>query len=390
MIKGKESMRIDKVNVYKVQLAFRGDFSISRMRGLSSNTIVVEVIGDKGEIRGYGEGVPIEFVTGETPDSAMKNVKLLIQKDCFPWELSDIWQVYDFVDSLPDGKEQNSAICALEMSLLDALGKSENKSILEYFPKTFYRSKVRYGASVTLGSRERVMQICQLIKNLGIAHLRIKMGKDFDQNRDATEAVNKVFGDDCELRIDPNGVWDRDLAFRHLSLIEEYGVEIVEEPMMRHSPGFSEFAEILQARRVILMACESAPTLGDVRRIIEEGYHQMINVKLSRSGGFRRSLGIIEYLREKGSSFQIGCTLGESGLLSAAGRAFSLLCSDAVYCDGSYDDYLLEKNITYENVSFGSGGEAGPLDGPGLGVEVNGDSLDRLSDRSITMTILKP
>ena len=383
-------MHIDEVKVYRVMLPFRGDFAISRLRGLHSNAIVVEVIADKGKIRGYGEGVPIEFVTGETPDSAMKSVELLAQKDWFPWELNSISQIFDFVDSLPNGKEHNSAICALEMSLLDALGKSENKSILEYFPRKFCTSKVRYGASVTLGNRERVTEICQLIRNLGIGHLRIKMGKDFEQNKDAVKVVNTVFGDDCELRIDPNGVWDRDLAFKHLNLISKYGIKIVEEPMMRHSPGFTEFSKILKARDVILMACESAPTLKDIREIIEEGYYQMINVKLSRSGGFRRSLRIVEYLRAKGIPFQIGCTLGESGLLSAAGRVFGLLCRDAVYYDGSYDEFLLEKNITSENVSFGPGGEAGPLGGPGLGVEVDSDSLARLTDSSAIRTISKP
>ena len=383
-------MHIDEVRVYSRMLPFRGDFSISRITGLHSNGIVVEVIADRGKIKGYGEGVPVEFVTGETFQSAMKSVELLATKDGFPWELNGASQIFDFVDSLPNGKEHNSAICALEMSLLDAFGKRQDKSIISYFPRKFCGSKVCYGASVTLGNRERVTEICQLIKRLGISHLRIKMGRNFEQNKNAIKVVNKVFGDECELRIDPNGVWDRDLALKHLSLIREYGIKVVEEPMMRHSPGFIEVCKILKAHDVILMACESASTLKDVEEIIEEGYYQMVNVKLSRSGGFRRSLKIVQHLRAKGIPFQIGCTLGESGLLSAAGRVFGLLCGDAVNYDGSYDEFLLEENITRENVSFGPGGEAGPLGGPGLGVEVDSDSLARLTDSSTIKTISRP
>jgi len=82
--------------------------------------------------------------------------------------------------------------------------------------------------------------------------------------------------------------------------------------------------------------------------------------------------------------------LGESGILSAAGRILCLLCSDAVYCDGSYDEFLLEKNVTVEDVSFGPGGEADPLNGPGLGIEVSGQKLARLSEGSTTVTVLRP
>jgi L-alanine-DL-glutamate epimerase-like enolase superfamily enzyme len=113
----------------------------------------------------------------------------------------------------------------------------------------------------------------------------------------------------------------------------------------------------------------------------------MINVKLSRSGGFRRTLRIIDYPRSSAIPFQIGCNLGESGILSAAGRGLCLLCSDATYYDGSYDRFLLRKNTTAEDVSFGLHGEAGPLNGPGLGVQVNSEALRHLCNETEPMTI---
>jgi muconate cycloisomerase len=99
---------------------------------------------------------------------------------------------------------------------------------------------------------------------------------------------------------------------------------------------------------------------------------------------------MIDEIRKSGLSFQIGCTLGESGILSAAGRTLCLLCGDAVNYDGSYDQFLLKENTTVENVSFGPGGEAGPLDGPGLGVKVSGQNLLRLGNGSPVLTITRP
>jgi len=130
------------------------------------------------------------------------------------------------------------------------------------------------------------------------------------------------------------------------------------------------------------MADESACSLSDVENISRNGHYQMINVRLSKNGGFRNSLKIIDHLRRNGTSFQIGCHLGESGILSAAGRILCLLCNDALYYDGSYDEFLLKENITLENVSFGLGGKADPLNGPGLGIEVSSQNLARLSEGS--------
>jgi L-alanine-DL-glutamate epimerase-like enolase superfamily enzyme len=383
-------MRIDSVNVYSISLPFIREFSISRLTDLCSNIIVVEVIANQGGIKGYGEGVPAEFITGETPQSAVKSVRLFGQNAFFPWELNDVSQVWNFIDNLPNGKEYNAAICACEMSLLDALGKKQKKSVTDYFPDEFFSPEICYGAIIPLGNKLRTMELCELIRKLKINQLRVKMDRNFKKNREAVETVKLVFGDDCDLRIDPNGVWDRNLAFKHIPLIKKYKVKIVEEPMSYLDSGFTEFVGLMKSYGVTLMACETVCTLEDLERIIEDGYYNMTNVKLSRSGGFRRSLRMIELIRSSGLTFQIGCTIGESGILSAAGRALSLLCCDAKYYDGSYDQFLLKENITNKHVSFGPGGKAGPLDGPGLGVKINKESLMRLSNGSPSVTISNP
>ena len=205
------------------------------------------------------------------------------------------------------------------------------------------------------------------------------MGKDLFKNKELLETFHFVFGNDYNLKIDINGVWNHSLALAHEYLIKKYRVKVVEQPMAPDSSELDDFARLMQKAGVILMADESACSLDDVKKIAKNGHYQMINVRLSKCGGFRNSLKMIDYLRRRGISFQIGCHLGESGILSAAGRILCLLCSDAVYYDGSYDEYLLEKNVTLENVSFGPGGEADPLYGPGLGVNVGGQNLSRLS-----------
>jgi L-alanine-DL-glutamate epimerase-like enolase superfamily enzyme len=389
-MKTKPAMRIHKVNIYKISLPFTADFSHSRRKGNYAENVIVEVITGNGEIKGYGEAAPRTYVTGESQESAAKNASQFLHKDSFPWELNDVSQIWKFIDCLPSEKEYNSAVCALEMSLLDTLAKIENKSITEYFPKDYYTNRVNYGAGIPFANSHRIIEICRFIKKMKINRVKIKMGKDFSANQKAVEAVNSVFGDSCDLKIDINMVWNHELALKHIPLIKKYKVKVVEQPMPPGDASIGHFSKILQDNGVILMADESACSLKDVERILKEGHYKMVNVRLSKCGGFQRSLRIIEYLRANGISFQIASHLGESGILSAAGRVLSLLCKDASYYDGSYDEFLLKENVTMENVTFGPGGEAGPLDGQGLGVEINSESLDRLSCNSKRVTVFRP
>jgi muconate cycloisomerase len=383
-------MGIDKIIVHQISLPFSFDFSHSLRTRSSVNNIIVEVIADRGEVAGYGEGAPRSYVTGETQKGVVESIMSFAREALFPWDLTGVSQIWNLVDKLTKGKEANSAICALETSLLDALGKREKKPITDYFSRDFSVTTIYYGGAIPLADKQRVMEVCHLIKTRKIRKLKLKFGSDLEQNREAIDAVKQVYGDDYDLKVDVNGVWDYESALAHIPLIREYKVKVVEQPMKPDDPAISHFAKAMRDHGVILMADESACSFSDMERIAEEGYYGMVNMRLSKCGGFRNSLKMIGYLRDHGISFQVGCQLGESGLLSAAGRALSLLCSDAVYYDGSYDEFLLQENVTVEHVSFGAGGEAGPLKGHGLGVEISHQNLERLRVPSSTVTISKP
>lgn len=383
-------MKIEKINIYPVLLPFSADFSHSLRKRSRVKNMVVEVIAEDGKINGYGEGAPRSYVTGESQESVVESISNFTRKSNFPWELKDISQLWHFIDSLSNGNEHNSAICAIETALLDALGKSQNKNIIEYFPKDFMVSKVYYGATLPLTNKERILEICHLCKALKINTLRIKVGKNFTQTKETIEAIRSVFGSDYILRVDINGAWNSSIALDHIHLFNETNVKVVEQPIMHGEPDIADFAKLMQNFGIALMADESACTLRDVEKICSEGHYKMINVRLSKCGGFRKALRIIDYLRSNKIQFQIGCHLGESGILSAAGRVLCLLCRDALYFDGSYDEYLLKENITQENVTFGVGGEAVSLNGPGLGVKINHQRLESLSEGSSITTLSKP
>jgi len=380
-------MKLDGVKIHQVSLPFATSFSHALRRRICVTNIVVQISAQGGRIEGYGEGAPRSYVTGETPAGTTRSITGFLNRSSFPWELNEVSQIWRFVDSVSGKREHNAAICALEMALLDLLGKEQGTHVIEYLPHSYYFPKITYGAAFPLAGPERIAEICRVVKQMQMTKLKLKLGRDFYANASMLRAIRSLCGEEYDLKVDVNGVWDRQVALRHIDLIKAYDVKVVEQPLPPGDPHIRTFAYAARRNGIRIMADESACTLAETQQVTQEECYDMMNIRISKCGGIRNSLKIIAYLRKHRIPFQIGCQLGESGLLSAAGRILCLLCKDAHYYDGSYDEFLLKENITTENVTFGLRGEAGPLRAPGLGVEVDGLALMRLKQDAPTSVI---
>ncbi len=378
-------MKIRAINAYKISLPFKFTFSHSQKDARSVDNIVVEILTYEQELRGYGEGGPRSYVTGETQESAISSVKSLCLHESFPWDIDNVSQIWNFVDLVIGEKNHNSALCALEIALLDLLARKEGRNILHYLPNNHVTNEIRYGVTVPIAESNIVLKICDMLIEFDIKEVRLKMGRDLEQNREALEAIRQVMHRAGGLRVDVNGAWNFDMAKQHLPLLVSHGVSMLEQPLMPDDDNWKELSDILRTPDIKLMADESVCSMEDLEKAIEERYFDVINVRLSKCGGFSNSLKIIERIRTAGLDYQVGCQLGESGILSAAGRALCAISSDALYFDGSYDAFLLRENLTTEHVTFGHGGRAVPLRGPGLGIQVDLKNLKRFSDDPVAI-----
>ncbi|MBN1907092.1 MAG: hypothetical protein JW927_18580 [Deltaproteobacteria bacterium] len=380
-------MRIRKIIIAKVKLPFKCEFSHSLRKRLWVNNIAVILLGENDRVLGAGEGAPRSYVTGETPETAEKDILYLINRKVFPFDLECVEQIWALIDELPVGKEMNASICALEMALLDALARYENRQLIDYFSKACFSDTIFYGAAIPLGNEEVVEMACERIKALGISKIKLKLGHDYSHNHTLCEIVKRIFSEGYDLKVDANGAWGLETGEGHLELLNRYNVRLLEQPMSPDDHDIIKLSRKALERGIELMADESACTLDDLVAINGTGCYQVINIRMSKCGGFRRSMNMIDYCRKTGMKYQIGCQLGESGLLSAAGRTLSLLSNDALYYDGSYDNLLLAHNITGRDVSFDYSGKARALNSPGLGVDIDMERVKGLAERVLTIDV---
>ena len=374
-------MQIARVRTRIVNVPLRIPFDHATKSRSATENVVTEVELSDGST-GIGEGVPREYVTGESARSAHAAIAGLDYGELAPGfaSLGDLVSYLAERDPPPVG---NAAWCSLELALLDAFGKSLGRPIGEVAPLVLPpemvapRSRVRYGVVVSGGaSRKRVRRAARY-RLFGFNEMKVKVGLDDDDDVAALAAIRRRVGNRVDLRVDANGVWDADRAARMCERLSPFTVSCVEQPLPTGSEG--DLPRLRGSTDTPIMLDESLNSLGAARRAVAGGWCDVFNVRISKLGGFVASLKAARIADEAGLKYALGCQVGETAILSAAGRHFAATVGGIRYLEGSYDRFLLAANVTRRPVSFGWGGFARAMRGPGLGIEIHQAALDALT-----------
>jgi muconate cycloisomerase len=134
-----------------------------------------------------------------------------------------------------------------------------------------------------------------------------------------------------------------------------------------------------------VMLDESLCGMEDAKQCVSEGWGDLFNLRLSKCGGFLRTLRLAQYAHQQGIGLQLGCQVGETGILSAAGRHFATSVKGLRALEGSYDSWLVKESLTTQNMTFGRSGHAAAINKPGLGVTVSAEALARVTHDKVVL-----
>ena len=140
-------------------------------------------------------------------------------------------------------------------------------------------------------------------------------------------------------------------------------------------------AEVRRRVKTPLMLDESLCGPLDAERAAALGACDLFNLRLSKCGGFIPSLRLAQHARQHGLGYQLGCQVGETALLSAAGRHFACSVAGLRYLEGSYDRHLVREALGTRDITFRWRGRAPALAGPGLGIALDAQALERVTVR---------
>ena len=100
------------------------------------------------------------------------------------------------------------------------------------------------------------------------------------------------------------------------------------------------------------MADESLLHWQSAQSIIQKGYFNRFNIKISKNGGIFNSLRIAELGRQAGIAVQLGAHFGETSLLSGAGLLLAAANRSLSGYEGGLGTYLLKEDICQPSIQM--------------------------------------
>lgn len=348
-----------------------------------SDNLVVKVT-TLGGISGYGEGIPRDFVTGESLRASLA----LLEGSLGPNLVGSAWGgpaalLAGLAERLgPVTASHPAAACALETALLDAGARTWEVPLSRLWGPLSEPPPLYYSAVLPLGPGERFTRLLQLVKAHRMRFLKVKVGEETDA--EVLAQVRREVGWEVDLRVDANGAWQAEEAIARLEQLLPFRLSAVEQPVAKHD--IAGMARVQRALEIPVIADESLCTERDAVRLIEARACRIFNLRLSKCGGFGPSRRLARLARQAGLGVMLGCQVGETSILAAAGRHLAVSAGPLAYLEGSLAPYLLARDPVIPPVSFGDEGLAAPLSGLGLGVQVQDDLLQGLAIRHFTLS----
>jgi L-Ala-D/L-Glu epimerase len=332
-----------------ITLRTKNPFIIAR-GGSSEYRVVRVTLTAPDGATGWGEAAPSKYY-GETADTVVDVLPLLADA----LQGTDGWSVEAIEHALARAIRFNGAAhAAVSAALHDMMGKRLGVPLYKLWgldptasPPTSFTVAIAPDEATL---RQRVADAAQY------PVLKIKLGTNWDERivRVVRELAPKKV-----LRVDANAAWTPKSALRIIPLLQELGVEFVEQPLQ---PNDIEGLRFVRERSALpIVADESCLVSADIPKLA--GVVDGINIKLAKCGGLREALRMIATARAHDMLVMAGCMIESSLGITAAAQFAPLL--DCVDLDGA----ALVANDPYVGATIEGGGVRLP-GGAGLGVEL--------------------
>ena len=363
------NVKVSAIDILTADIPFKTNFRHVLRNREASESIFVRLKTKDGAL-GFGEALPRLYVTGEDQKSVADKLKQVLPAFLLGKSFRSFEETVEFARSFSE--LTGSAKCAFELALLDLAGKIFNCSITEALGG-IKAKRLRYSAAIGGDSVIKTKISALKFRLYGIKDIKLKVGDRDDLKR--LKKARTFLGKNRDIRLDANCAWSAKEAIEKLTVMRDYRFSVIEQPTKK---GDTEsLKKVFDAISEPVMADESLCDIKDARKLVEHKACDMFNIRLSKCGGLLDSFEIAKFAKQSGISYQLGCQVGETGILSAAGRHFAACAGDVKYLEGSYAKFLLTEDVVAEDVSFGYGGFARPLQGAGFGVTVKEKVLNK-------------
>ena len=284
-------MKIAALTIGQHQMPFRVTFAHAAASRSQADSILVRATSDSRQ-SGYGEGCPRPYVTGESVDSAMA---FFAQHRAAVQAIADLQQLQAWVERHEAAIDANPAAwCAIELALLDLLGREHGQSVEALLALPELHGSFRYSAVLGVSKPETFAQQFARYVQLGFRDFKVKVGGDLAQDR-ANIALFKTLHSQVSVRLDANNLWQH--AQQGIDYINalDFPFAAIEEALQVRD--YQDYRDMFEALGMPIIVDESFTCARQFADLKASPQSWIINLRVSKMGGMLRSLSIAEQAR---------------------------------------------------------------------------------------------
>jgi L-alanine-DL-glutamate epimerase-like enolase superfamily enzyme len=306
---------IESIDTVAYRLPLRGALAWGRESVLeAADGVLVRVRAASGAV-GVAEAPPRPTIYGETRVSIEAAVRDLLAPRLVGRELDDLAgarRAVAFLAGNPTAKG------ALDMALHDALARERGVTLPQLLGATAREVEVSY--ILGLADLETALAEARWVVDRGVRVLKVKVAGDSAADLERIRALRSELGAEVRLYVDANETFSPGTAATDLARLREAGALWAEEPLpIEH---MRDRAALRAAEVLPIIADDSTFSLRDLRRELEAGTFDVLNIKPARTG-YQESSDMLELARIHQRGVMVGSqastTLGTARAAAFAG-----------------------------------------------------------------------
>lgn len=344
------------------------------MTTMHSQAMVLVFIEREDGITGVGEATTIGGLAygEESPESIKVNVETYFAPVLMASDVDDVASTMARLDAQIVGNR--FAKCAVETALLDGVGQAQGLPLSDLLGG---RRTDRLEVAWTLASGDTARDIEEGERVLAARrhrHFKLKIGKRAVEDDCAhAGAIAKAFAGRASVRVDVNQAWNREQARLGASILQDAGVEMIEQPLA--GADTAGMAKLCRDFDITIMADEALTGPDSAARIAADAVADAFSLKITQSGGLTKAHRVAEIAANHGVALY-GGTMLEGGVGTAASAHLFACLPPMRWETELFGPLLMTEEVLEAPLEYGEFGLTVPS-GPGLGVKVDRARLAR-------------
>jgi L-alanine-DL-glutamate epimerase-like enolase superfamily enzyme len=318
-------VRVTNITAWSVTMPLAEPYAIAYETVEAATNVFLRVQTNRG-ITGFGCAAPDLQITGETAKSVLSVCDSTIRPVLL--HTDPLRGALQLSRLKPHLQNQPSAMAMVDMALYDILGKASGLPIHKILGG--FRDRIKTSITVGIMPIEDTVAKARKCTRRGFKALKIKGGKNVDEDIERILKVRRAVGDKIELRFDANQGYTVEESLSFVKAIRLAKVELIEQPTPKGQPVM--LGRVTDGISLPVMADESLMNLRDAFRLARRDLVDMVNVKLMKVGGIAEALQINAVANAANLEVMVGC-MDEAALGIAAGLHFALARPNVAYAD---------------------------------------------------------